>query len=230
MPYARRRAPFRGYRGRPAVPYRFKRFGKRSTKWSGLKRVSTTVADAKYFDVGGASYVNNTTGSITHLDIVPTGTSAVTREGKSFRLRSVWIIGSMQNNSAATTNDVINYLIWDRQPNKALAAITDVVDVATADTFTKRENANRFRIIKKWSRSLCGPAAGTGVTINSQIRIDQFIKLPEECVAMCTAADTTGAIGNRISGALLFLTLGDTAAGTAAAVTTVGFRIGFSEK
>ena len=210
------------------LPRRFvRRFPRRGVQ----RPVTTKLADSKYFDVAGATYGCNTTGSITHLDIVPQGTTVTTREGKSFRLTSVWARGSIDNLAATVLSDVLCMLVWDRQPNKALAAITDIIDVVTADSFTKRENAGRFKILKKWSVSMSG--SGTTVTNNggkTNHRIDDYVKLPSDCVAVCTSADTTGAIGNRISGALLLVTAGDqVAAGAVSSNMIAGFRIGFKE-
>ena len=209
------------------LPRRFvRRFPRRGVQ----RPVTAKLADSKYFDVAGATYGCNTTGSITHLDIVPQGTTVTTREGKSFRLTSVWARGSIDTLATTVLTDVLCMLVWDRQPNKALAAITDVIDVVTADSFTKRENAGRFKILKKWSMSMVGVSSGSGGGGISNHRVDDYVKMPPDCVAVCTNADTTGAIGNRISGALLLVTAGDqVAAGTVSANLISGFRIGFKE-
>lgn len=185
--------------------------------------------DAKYFDTALATYEASTTGSITHLSIVPQGTTVNTREGKAFRATSVNVRGKI---SAKTTTTIANYacyLVWDYQPNKALAAITDVLDSASSNSFPKRENNERFKIIKKYYGLLIGntttPTVGT-----EAYEIDDYVKLPKDANVLLTAADTTGVIGNTIQGALLFVTVGDIATGTAAAQAVVGFRMNFTDR
>jgi len=184
------------------------------------------AGDAKYVDTALANYVVDTTGSVTHIDIVPQGTTVNQRDGKAFRDTSVTIRGMTYNGSTATYNDCAVLLVWDKQPNKALAAITDVLDAANNSALNKRENASRFVIIRRWNYILTGK--GDGSTTSGYARtFDKYVRLPPGCVATCTTADNTGAIGNRVSGALLLLTVGNTAAGNSAAVLSVTVRTNF---
>lgn len=192
--------------------------------------VSAQTADAKFFDVGAATYGVSTTGSITHLDIIPQGTTVNSREGKSFTLRNIHMQGFMVTN--ATTALALNmaYLIWDMQPNKVLPAVTDILDSASSYSFLKRENKARFIVIRKILHAQAGnsttPATGT-----EAIKVDEYCKVKHMgLVASCTTADTTGVIGNRINGALYLVTAGNVASGTADADLIVNIRIGFTDK
>jgi len=183
--------------------------------------------DAKFVDLALGTYANNTTGSITLVATIPQGTTVNAREGKACQLTSVRIRGRVQADATTTTTAYANYLVWDSQPNKALAAITDVLGSADPSAFPNRENAQRFKIIKQWRGTLSGnttaPAA-TDVTVD----VDDYIPL-KDCVTSFTAADTTGVIGNIVTGALLFVSVGSTVAGTADANTIVGFRVNFKD-
>lgn len=198
---------------------------------SGRSRYTRTrvgFGEAKYVDVAAFAYAANTTGSIGHVSIVPTGTTVNSRDGKNFRCTSVQVRGYWKADTTTTTSSGMALLVWDRQPNKALAAITDIMDTTASTAFIKRENQQRFKIIRKWRYCATGNSS-TPATGKELYDIDDYIKLPAECVASCTTADTTGAIGNRISGALLFLTMGDTAAGTADLDCNVAIRTNFVE-
>lgn len=184
------------------------------------------AGEAKYFDIAAGSLPLNTTGSISHLDIVPTGTTVNSRDGRKFKNTSVQIRGLALADTTTTATQGAMYLVWDRQPNKALASITDVLDTASSVSFAKRENVQRFKIIKKWRWVFAGNSA-TPVASNVIHDIDEYVKLPEECVAECTTADTTGAIGNRVTGALLLITIGSNTAGTADANVTITTRVNF---
>jgi len=186
------------------------------------------AGDAKYFDTATATYAANTTGSITHLSIVPQGTTVNSRIGKAFRCTSVSVRGRVVADTTTTEALAAAYLVWDYQPNKALAAVTDILDAANANAFPKRENAGRFKIIKKWQYELLGNTT-TPATGQEGHAIDDFVKLGSDKNVLCTAADTTGVIGNTIEGALLFVTVGAIAAGTADANFLVGFRLNYQD-
>lgn len=186
------------------------------------------IADAKFLDTPQASYEASTTGSITHLDVVTQGTTVNSREGKAFRLRSLQIRGNVVAKTTTTICEAVGYVIWDRQPNKALPAITDILDSNNGFSFAKRENKQRFLILKKFMKVVIGnsttPTVGREMSI-----IEKWLKLPEECIAQCTALDTTGAIGNRINGALYFISTSSNVTGTGAANFNLGFRVNFSD-
>lgn len=186
------------------------------------------AGDAKYVDVANSDYNCDTTGSIAHISIVPQGTTVNQRDGKAFRVTSVQLRGYVSNNSASTSNDCAAMLVWDKQPNKALAAITDILDSANARSMNKRENASRFVILRRWDWSLTGKSDGTS-TPGYFRSFDKYVRLPRDCVATCTAADTTGAIGNRVSGALYFMTVGVNVTGNTAALCNATIRVNFQD-
>jgi len=191
------------------------------------------AGEAKYVDyptTAGTTntYALDTTGSISHISIVPQGTTVNTRVGRKCEIKYIQIRGEMRPNSTATHNSVAVYLVWDEQPNKALAAITDVLDGATSYALSKRENVQRFKILKKWTQVLMGNS-GAAMVSNGIVRLDEYIRLPKGLVVVPTTADTTGVIGDIITGALLLVTVGDQAAGTAAAVMEAAIRVGFSD-
>lgn len=187
------------------------------------------AGDQKYVDVAFGAYAMSTTGAITHISIVPQGTTVNTREGKAFQVSSVQVRGQAQSGSTTAVAMGSVYWVWDFQPNKALAAITDVLDTANANSFIKRENASRFKMIAQRHYSFTGTLA-TPATGNEQFTVEEFLPLPSlASIATCTVADTTGAIGNRVTGALLMITVGDTATGTAAPNLNVGIRVNFRD-
>lgn len=186
------------------------------------------AGEAKFFDIAAGALPLNSTGSISHLDIVPTGTTVNSRDGRKFKNTSLQIRGIVQSDSTTTASQGAMYLVWDRQPNKALAGITDVLDTASPYSFAKRENVQRFKIIKKWRWVFAGNNTTAGQqTSATSYDIDDYVKLPDECVAECTTLDTTGAIGNRVTGALLLITVGNNVSGTADAIAYVGTRVNF---
>jgi len=187
------------------------------------------AGEAKFVDVASGSIALNTTGSVTQLDAVPTGSTVNSRDGRKFKLTSFQIRGIAGNDNTATTTQGAMYLVWDRQPNKALAGITDILDTATSTSLQKRENVQRFKIIKKWRWVFNGNGATAGQqTSNTAYDIDDYVRLPDECVAECTTLDTTGAVGNRVTGCLLLVCVGNQAGpATTDGYVTITTRVNF---
>jgi len=183
------------------------------------------AGEAKFFDIAAGTLPLNTTGSISHLDIVPTGTTVSSRDGRKFKNTAMQIRGFAVSDTTTQYAIGAMYLVWDHNPNKSLAAITDVLDSVSANSFAKRENSQRFKIIKKWRWAFNG--TGTSPTSATCFDIDDYVRLPDYCLAETTAADTTGVIGNRVNGALLLITVGSAVAGTNDANVTIGTRVNF---
>lgn len=188
------------------------------------------AAEGQFFDTANAAYACNTTGSITHLDIVPQGTTINTRVGARYRLTSAHLRGYVTADTTTLVAHTAFALVWDFQPNKALPAITDIFDSISPNSFPKRENVRRFKILRYQKNTVIGNANTAGQnTAATAFPVDMYVKLPSWCVAECTTADTTGAIGNRINGALYLVTMGDVVAGTADANLAVGVRVSLKD-
>lgn len=198
--------------------------------------VTPLAMDAKFWDPAANTTVTLATGgNVAHLDPIPIGSAVNQRIGKTWQEINFQFRGRAFAGVGAVLNHVAIYLIWDRQPNKALATVGDILADPTKETtaFMNRENKARFVTIKKWQRVLIGNtqplAAGVNYCGREAFVIDKWIKLPEECVANASVGDTTGQIGNRTTGALLLLTIGDKATGNTAASLTYNYRIGFKD-
>lgn len=191
--------------------------------------ITMQASDAKFLNVAAAQYACNTTGSITHLDIVPQGTTVSSREGKAFRVKSCLVRGQISANTATTIANYLGYLVWDKQPNKVLPAITDILDSVSFLAFSKRENAGRFILLKKWAGVVSGNSTtpATGLELHC---VDEYVRFPKDLIAECTVADNTGVIGNRINGALYFVTAGSVVAGTGDCSFYTTFRVNFTDR
>jgi len=187
------------------------------------------AGDAKFFDTAYASYPCDTTGSVTHLDPIVQGTTVNSREGKAWKNESLRIRGALVTGADTTNADYNVALVWDKQPNKALAGLTDIFDSATSYSFPKRENMPRFVIVRYWYGSLVGESDTTTQSGLTRKPFDEYVRLPPDCIASTTAGDVTGAIGNRISGALLLVTIGNRAPGATACTFGATCRLNFRD-
>lgn len=188
------------------------------------------LGEAKYVDIANAVYVLNGTGTIAHMSIIPQNSTVNGKIGRKAELTYFQIRGQFSADTTSTVQAYAAYLVWDAQPVGALPAIAGVVlDTADAYSFPKRENVQRFRILRKWTGVLSGnittPATGQEVT-----RIDDYIRLPKGLVVVSKDGDTTGVIGNIANGALYLVTVGTIGAGTADGNLTVTCRTGFRDQ
>lgn len=186
------------------------------------------AGDAKYIDLASAVYNFDTTGDIVHLDVVPQGTSVNERDGRAWKDTSLSIRGSAVNDSTATYTNNALIIVWDKQPNKALPAITDILDSANVVSLNKRENSSRFVTVRRFQFILTGKGDGS-TTDGFAKTFDEYIRLPKGCIATTTSGDTTGAIANRISGALYAISVGSVVAGTTACAGTFTMRLNFMD-
>lgn len=201
----------RAYRAGPAI-----RFG-------GYRR-PTMKMEKKFVDLASATYALNTTGSIALIPVVAQGAGESQRIGRKINLMSVQMHGYCLSDTATVTARGRVMIVYDRQPNAALAAITDVLDTISSQSFLNDQNKNRFRVLYNrhyaFSGNITTPATGKEIKI-----VDEFIKLRK--LETTYGVVGTGAIGDIKTGALLLVTVGDVAAGTADANAVLGFRVRF---
>lgn len=179
-----------------------------------------------YVDLTATSYALDTTGSITFIATVPTGTSVITRVGKRITWKSIQIRGNIVGNSAAVVNDVAVIFVYDRRPRGAVPAITDVLLSADSKAFNNDANSGRFQILRRFDLSCVGnTTSAANSTESTLISFDQFIDMKsKKCTFMAAGS---GAIADVSEGALYMITVGSNVAGTSAATLNVGVRTRF---
>lgn len=191
--------------------------------------------EKKYVDLAAANYNCDTTGTVTLIPVIAQGAGESQRIGRQVTLRSLECRGFFLNNSTAITNDVRMMIVWDKQPNKALAAVTDILNSASVNSFNNDQNKRRFKVLKNCDEVLCGNSLTAGQNNDSTCKdADFYIKLGngKRKKGLISEFGTagTGAIGDITTGALLLVTVGSTAAGTAACTLTAGFRVRYTDE
>lgn len=199
-------------------------------RYSQLQRSSyqSVGAENNFVDLAQANYANDTTGSITLVNTVAQGASVNQRIGKKFWMKSIQLRGAINVNAAGVLNNVANLLVYDKRPTGALPVITDILNTVSSASFNNDANSGRFRIIRRWDKVLAGGStlATTPLLDSGYKNFDYYVKLNLPTV---NKAAGTGAIGDIEEGALYFVTVGNVAAGTAAANTSAGFRMRFKD-
>jgi len=163
----------------------------------------------------------DTTGSVTLLNGMTQGASASQRNGRQIQMKSLQITGLMSAGSTGTLAYGRCAVVLDLQANAALAAITDVYDAITTTTLRNISNMPRFRVlydsgIVPIQGSSAAPNSGSSVSLPLYKKIN---------IPVQYNVNSTGAIGDIQTGALLFLTWGLQTPGTTAASFTGRIRV-----
>lgn len=195
-------------------------------KYAKSKAAPVAKREQGYLTVANAGYGLDTTGSVTLLNTVAQGVGISQRVGKKFRMNRLEIIGNMQNGTTATLTDSRWAIVYDKRPTGTLPAVTDIYDGIGPQYFRKEDNAGRFTILKESQQVLTGNATA-GNSQNFARNVNSSISLGNKLVVNKSAG--TGAIGDIEQGALYLVTMGDQAAGTAAASLGAAFRLRFTD-
>jgi len=193
---------------------------------SRFQRAAGVQRETGFVDLAAAAYAMDTTGSVTLIATIPQGTSVNQRVGKKAVYKSVQARGNWSNNSAATNNDCAMMVVYDKRPTGALPAVTDILVSANSNAFNNDANSGRFVILKRHDDVLVGNNTAAANYTEAMYKSQDFF-LPLKGLPVCYKAGGTGAIGDIEQGALYFVTVGNSVAGTSAAVANMAFRTRF---
>lgn len=174
--------------------------------------------ERKVIDVQAATSVCNTTGAVTLINGVATGTDFTQRIGRKIKMVSVQIRGWLvPDDNIVNPNMARIMVVYDSQPNGALAAVTDILLQADATSMMNLNNRDRFRVLLD-EQLASGPrndTASIAVADNVSLSVNRYVKCNWDVVFDGTAAT----IGSIQTGALLLVTVGMQAAGNANTLT-----------
>jgi len=208
-----------------------------SRRYARIRRISDE--EKKYVDASTTPFAigNNAAASdiVKDISVIPTGTGVNNRVGKSVRCTGVQIRGTYRQVTGATVlgNAIQWALVWDREPDQSAAVplIGDIFSNAGTPTLSNRDNAPRFKVIKKWHWTTNNFATSTG-TGDNVFQINETISLKKfDAKISFTASSTLGTWNEKVKGGLLWVTWANGVA-TAVAVTQMSefFRLDFSDK
>lgn len=150
-------------------------------------------------------------GLVQLLNGIAEGSDYTTRDGRQATMKSVHVRTAVFPAAGSGSGIARTMLIWDNAPNGALAAVTDILESASAASFPKVNNANRFTILRDDFKELSQfSVAATQSYAGGPLcqRVDLFVPLDA-----VTQFNGTGAtIASIQNGALLLLTIGDNGA------------------
>lgn len=174
--------------------------------------MSTARPEMKFVDVDSATYVANTTGTVTFLNsIAPGALIEAGREGSRVQLQGTQIRGRLTAGTTGTIAKATLVLVWDRQTNGAAPVITNVYETINSNSFQLTATRDRFHILGRWDYIIIGNST-TPTVGRESLNIDQKVVYSR----LSQYGEASGAITDMLSGGLFMLTFGDTAAGTTA--------------
>lgn len=210
MSYVRKRKRGDLSKAKRFVPYKSRRISYTPS----VPRLLGSINEKKVVDTAPSSYVCDTTGSVTLLNGVATGTDFTDRIGRKIMLKSVYVRGRIAPVDGGTSNSLARVMIvYDMQANGAAPAITDILKTATSQDQLNMNNRDRFRVIMDKQF----PVGGVDTTVGYAqapciFQVKKFKRLNLETLY----SGTTNAIASIATGALFMVTIGDVAAGSGA--------------
>lgn len=184
------------------------RWGPDFTRLRALRAPPTSSPEKHYTDTLEQTYNCDTTGSLVHINVIPAGSSQESRFGKKIRMISVQIRGHLSAESAVSTCLCAVLLVYDKSPGGALPNINAILESASSLALNNDDNAQRFKIVRRWETVVSGnPGAGER-TSQTMIPFNQFVKLTSARDVVYKAGNT-GLIGDILEGALYLITVGN---------------------
>jgi len=180
-----------------------------------LARQMQGILEKKVVDTAAASYVVDTTGSITLINGVAQGSDYTNRIGRKWTMTAVQLTGVLGPNASAdnaTGTHAKVLIIYDSQPNGALPSMSDIFTASTSDAFMNLNNRDRFKVIAVHDCAL-GPFDNT-TTVALADNSTQLVNVYKSVQLQVINDGTTAAIGDIQTGALLLVTIGNNGAST----------------
>lgn len=191
---------------------------------AGGYRMVGALTEKKAVDLANASYGLDSTGSVTAINLIRTGSGYNNRIGRKINMTSVECRGAII--AAGVTPQLQKYrimVIYDKQANGALPAITDILQAidqagnttTTANSPRNLDKRDRFVCVMDYEGTAAGfdGVAGTVVPTSSDVfNVHKYTRLPN-LVTQYQADSSPAVIGDIATGSLLLVTFGQIAAG-----------------
>jgi len=201
-----RRAQGRRTYARTRGPYRTGGFYGASVRSPGEKKV---------IDVAQTTTAVNTTGSVTLLNGVATGTDFTDRIGRRTNVTAIQLRGFFTPDltSATITQNLARILIVeDQQTNGVIATIADILNAVTPTSFMNMSNRERFKVHMDQQLAL-GPQNFTSDLVCAPCPGGHVINFYKKVNIPMVFEGTAATIASISSGALYLVTVGNVAAG-----------------
>ncbi|AXH79382.1 MAG: coat protein/nuclear export [Circular genetic element sp.] len=189
---------------------------------------SLEVKSAQYANVSQTP--SALAGTSNHVNAIVQGAGANNRLGNRYRCKAVAVRGLVTRGNA-TSGVVGYYLIWDKQPNQALAAADKIFTIDAANGLypynsgLNRGRKHRFQILAKY----CVTVGDTQSNLPQMVPVNSYHKLPASCITSCEQGMTSGSISNIDTGALILIPFSNATVAGAEPHTHLAWELYFEE-
>jgi len=191
---------------------------------------------------GGNNLALSTTGVITPVNLIASGSGFNNRIGRKIEMQSLHVTGLItQTGTATTQNDYARIcVVYDRQTNGAVPAYTDIfqnysaTSVTSSTAFSGINPDERERFVILADVRLVLPATpvsginGTTDGLSTTFNINRFIKLNNLSV-MYKGDSAVPVIGDVATGALYITTIGSFAPAAQGYATILSWRLRYKD-
>jgi hypothetical protein len=185
--------------------------------------------ELKYSSALGLTYAGDTTGQIALMNGVTQGDDFTNREGRKFTVKAIQVQGKVASGPSTVLPTRTKVLvILDKQANGALPTMTDIFQSSSSNSFMNMNNVGRFKVLASKSFVTGGFDTTATQTYSGSPQVHDcsfYIKCDIDTINM----GTTNGIASISTNSILFVVIGDNAAGDGA-VWTGGFQIRFQDK
>jgi hypothetical protein len=182
------------------------------------------VKEERYVDLAVATYVADTTGTITLLNGIAEGDDNNQRNGRGVSLKSVSINGfSFPTATTGTTQQHRLIVFYDNATNGAAPTIANLLSASNANAYPNPDYARRFTILVDHRQVL-----GTNTAAISDQVVKQFeFNIRLNCAQ--TFNGTGATVASVQAGSLWAVTLGTAPAGATAGTFNFATRVTFMD-
>lgn len=178
--------------------------------------------ERKFLDTAIVDDVS-TTASITALNAMNSGTTASNRIGRRILMKSLQVRALIEREDPASTTaeHMRMMVVYDRQANGALPAITDILVTASVEALRNMANVGRFFVLFDEFIDVSTAAGG-----RSQQSFNKFVKFN---LPVFYNAGIAGTVADIATGSLLMVYVGNRAAGVDDINVSMNCRLRFTD-
>lgn len=134
---------------------------------------SLVNVEKKYFDTSESTAVS-TTATLTHLTAVAQGDGATSRDGNTFRCKSLQMRDVFSINGAATVSN-IRYIVFIWKDDTA-PTVADILDDSDYTSLLNIETSSKYRILRDYSYSIDQSGDKGSIMRNGYIPLNLVVK------------------------------------------------------
>lgn len=172
--------------------------------------------EMKTNDLGNTALEFSTDGSVANTQVlvnaIPQGTSSIQRVGKKVLMKALQIRGFINAGTTTIMEKVSVLLVYVRSNNQSTTPTVwaDILTTQDNRSLTNRDNASKFKILRRWDYMVLGNSGTAGQqTSSSGFPFEEYVVFKKPLVSQWTNASTTGEISHFEKGSLHLCCVGN---------------------